>query len=121
MRRLSRKMTYCIVGGGVVALVITIAVLYEPLKVRYLAHRVMCARNTEEEQEAFGLINRWTHGYYVRLYDVRGEEISPGTGYLRPEDCSRVAEVEIEWDGGYRIRKRLAQPGSFHERPLLAE
>jgi len=94
-----------------VAIVILAAVglaallLYEPIKVRYLGHRVTNASTPEEELAAFGLVNHWTYGYAVRFRDKGGQDMGPSwTSGFAYED---IGYVEIEWRCGYRVKRKL--------------
>ena len=111
----ARKRLWLAAGVSLVTLSLLAVSVHEPLKVRYLAHRVAGADTPEEEIEAFRLVNQWSSGYFVHLFDRNGERLF----YKDLTDFSKVAIVEIEWRGLRRVRKRLTREGNLGQ--LLRE
>ena len=100
-RRRRRRLLFAV--GALVIVGVSVLLLWEPVKVRYLAYRVRAADSPQAEREAFSLVNRETYGYAVLLFNEDGEELLPSGAH----EADRIVSVEIRWRSGYRIRRKV--------------
>jgi hypothetical protein len=76
-----------------------------------MIQRVEAAKGPEEEREAFAAVQQYTpgwDGYSVRLYSEEGAEVKINAN----PDYEKVHWVEISWEGGYSVKKRLSEAGN---------
>jgi hypothetical protein len=73
------------------------------------------ARTPEEEKEAFLLVNHSSLGYAIVLLDEKGNRIPWKWTSHWEADFHAVRFVDIVWDTGGRLRRRVLDPENIHQ------
>ena len=108
-----RKRALLVTCALFVLVLLAVEFWWMPIRIRYLAYKVRSAETAEEEEEAaFALVNMLTgpvHSYGVRCFDAEEQPI-PLVGDV---PYHKIQYVEIEWQSGYTVRRRLTVKGNI--------